>query len=848
MSTKDTGKDNVVVIDDPLVAILTYPELLDRREYLVHRLAQLEIPAPGKGGGAGQQKQLHHHAKKTKGGRGKNETLTELSTTIPYKDKTDTHSDYLLKEMRWLSADFGAERKRHDMMRRKVCASIRAHFASLTKKRAKKLVDAELRRRKLASRIGRECVRSWWAKLDKIVTYKQKISLEKSRREAMNSQLVRLVRQTEMYSRSFLDGGREGGGSSSGAEDDEGDDPEGGHRHRRRRDRSYSIEQALAATGSRLSRRKAKGAVRDYARLLAASTPNATTDDDSASAVHSSTLYGESTEDSGSDASYAPSMSDGDDETTLREAEEEEQAAEALGRSSASHESRAREVKKLLEEESMDIDLVLERLKAEAGLHDDDKNSDSGGGDQDGSDRREFRPRGAASGAAKRVKFASAIQELSGDSPSGASPDATGSESCPFLPAPLPLPRGREADPGEDADDDGDASEVEDYLGVDEDAAAEEGEEEDDDDGEFTTDEQHLVGDDETTIALEESLPQEMSAAEEIRMLQAEGEMSIEELRARYAGALASDEGVGSKRLEIESTGEETNDWDMDVESEASEPAASAICTRSAGRSLTALLFRPGSSNEDGDDGSGDADDYEPEENDVDDETTMEAEERLGREMSYENEIAALQREGEMPIDELRAMYSRVNEAMDVEEEGSKDGEVNESSRHESAPGVQMRSFFDDANDQENDDDYVPGVEEKDDETTIAAEERLGREMTVEEEIALLQQEGIEPLEVLRERYLSLKRKRDEEDGALQSESDVESNAEESQGAASDAGRAALDALEASAMRARNTRASRPFLLAPWVRLREYQQVGLNWLVRTARFLERIHFQLGSHR
>ena len=42
-----------------------------------------------------------------------------------------------------------------------------------------------------------------------------------------------------------------------------------------------------------------------------------------------------------------------------------------------------------------------------------------------------------------------------------------------------------------------------------------------------------------------------------------------------------------------------------------------------------------------------------------------------------------------------------------------------------------------------------------------------------------------------------------------------------------------LEALEESEAKARQTVVSRPFLLAPWVKLREYQQIGLNWLVST---------------
>jgi SNF2 family DNA or RNA helicase len=47
----------------------------------------------------------------------------------------------------------------------------------------------------------------------------------------------------------------------------------------------------------------------------------------------------------------------------------------------------------------------------------------------------------------------------------------------------------------------------------------------------------------------------------------------------------------------------------------------------------------------------------------------------------------------------------------------------------------------------------------------------------------------------------------------------------------SDAGKVALERLERSSELARQTLASRPFLLAPWLKMREYQQTGLNWLV-----------------
>ena len=46
-----------------------------------------------------------------------------------------------------------------------------------------------------------------------------------------------------------------------------------------------------------------------------------------------------------------------------------------------------------------------------------------------------------------------------------------------------------------------------------------------------------------------------------------------------------------------------------------------------------------------------------------------------------------------------------------------------------------------------------------------------------------------------------------------------------------DEGISALESLNASETRARETMITRPFLLSGWVKLRAYQQIGLNWLV-----------------
>ena len=53
----------------------------------------------------------------------------------------------------------------------------------------------------------------------------------------------------------------------------------------------------------------------------------------------------------------------------------------------------------------------------------------------------------------------------------------------------------------------------------------------------------------------------------------------------------------------------------------------------------------------------------------MDNETTIELEERLGCDMFYQDKINLLKREGEMTIDKLRAMYADMDES---EEEDNK--------------------------------------------------------------------------------------------------------------------------------------------------------------------------------
>ena len=238
--------------------------------------------------------------------------------------------------------------------------------------------------------------------------------------------------------------------------------------------------------------------------------------------------------------------------------------------------------------------------------------------------------------------------------------------------------------------------------------------------------------------------------------------------------------------------------------------------------------------------------------------------------MSYEDELEMLKREGEMSVEELRAVYANLEDPGNEEDEMDTD-EIG--SEHESDPQVSAAAeLLGNADAIEGDEEDFQPTEgaDLDDETTIEAEEKLGREMSYEDEIALLQKEGEMSIEELRAMYAAMdgganKHDRAEKEDAMPEaktvskstrvkdtlSEEIKEKKRKTDDAASDSdstherenkrqrpepshesdAEAALAALEASAEKARSTLASRPFLLSKWVKLREYQQIGLNWLV-----------------
>jgi E1A-binding protein p400 len=252
-------------------------------------------------------------------------------------------------------------------------------------------------------------------------------------------------------------------------------------------------------------------------------------------------------------------------------------------------------------------------------------------------------------------------------------------------------------------------------------------------------------------------------------------------------------------------------------------------------------------------------------EEEQDDETTLLEEERLaalqGQQAQDEaEELALLKSEAEMSIEELRAKYANMPTYSD-EEESEEDGDMDGASTMPSSkapdPDGGSEAEGSDRSDQDEDFEFE---EEQDDETTLLEEERLaalqGQQAQDEaEELALLKSEAEMSVEELRAKYANMPTYSDEEEGEDEEvddddgsamevvedspedvhEMDVEEvnpqakfpRAEKSGSSVDDA----LNRLEAADLAARSIQVERPYVLSKKMTLREYQHVGLNWLV-----------------
>ncbi|KAL3811882.1 hypothetical protein ACHAXA_005548 [Cyclostephanos tholiformis] len=756
------------------------------------------------------------------------------STSLP---RVDVHWDYALKEMAWLSADFRSERKRQIAQARRLSNAILQHHATLSARRMRERAAFEAKVRRLAGRMARMVRDGYWKKMERVVEYKQRLEGEERRRKEMDGRLVFLVRQTERYGESLRNDERdEGRGIGDGG-------------------RKITIEEALSSgTGSRARCRSMSGSSRvDYTRM----DRDVAYDDESTSFFY----YGKgdggndqqrrrglgidaannnkfvAVEDSDDDGSYA--LPEEDEMAIEAQIEEMEYSALLLEfEEEYKREDIDAEVRMLLEERDVDVEDLILRL-IEEGREDEAEEGGEGGGGAASSTRAE--DVGKDEEVAGIIHDAMDLDEECDDD-SGAN-EIERKKSVRFVPiddemTPVPA-KGEYAFHGDDEADDKDIDDEEDETGELSDAVGCQAKSVigllDDDDHE-EKDEFHLERDeldDETTIEVEERLGRDMSYHDEIELLKREGEMSIEELRAMYAN--------------IEEGGDEDNNEDEDALSEGD----SSVENDEDLSKVSALALLDEDDHEE-------KDEFHLERDELDDETTIEVEERLGRDMSYHDEIELLKREGEMSIEELRAMYPNIEEGEDEDnnedEEALSEGDSSVGN-DEDLSKVSALALLDEDDHEEKDEFHLEG-DELDDETTIEVEERLGRDMSYEDEIELLKREGEMSVEELRAMYANMNKQSNDDEiseveydeltectetlvdesskrkHSLIEESTVHDGAHSKKSKMEgDEGISALASLAASDTKARETMLTRPFLLASWVKLRAYQHVGLNWLV-----------------
>lgn len=863
-STRRKGNDGVI----GKIA----PELTNRVVAIQRRLSELSVPTGIKASNIAGQTQ-------------RTNTAPESTIKIPYVEKADTHFDYLLKEMQWLAADFIAERKRHQAARRKISAGVLSHSQLAEKRHQKEIEAAALKQRKLASKIARR-VRHWWAGPDRILIYQQKMAIHQERCQAMNQQLVKLLQLTERYTKSLTAQNSDGTGTSQ-------------------------IERALAS-----SSRRAR-IVQDYSHLKLRGGDES--------------LYGADTTDDDSGSSYCPTDTASDDETTLNEAEMEERQLRGLeGPFVADPE----ELLLLRQEAALPVEEVIERWKDETcksaesiiassmgiqqqkrkhdttqhsqeinvfneedgqkrkrlvrfaklnkdsvGGHGDLNNSfedeSRGEGDNDDDDDDEFEPVGEMMDDETTMEAEEKLKQEMSYAEELAILEKENEMSVDELRKLYSLDSN--VDMHDRFQDEGD-------TGSSEEARSNDGDEDDDSNAAADDEEEEEfepcgdIVDDETTIEAEEKLQRNMSHAEELALLRKENEMSLEELRKLYAVDTSAN---------VRNQSQDEGDSD-DGFHDGSNIGESGSCN-----------------DDDDEDRNSDDAEFEPTEDTIDDERTMEAEEKMKREMTYAEELAILKKESEMSVDELKKLYALANcpemefrnsdkvESMNdsIEPKGNNDRDISmdkvvsltmnnitggkytqcitealtdtnnikgdetvgrtvSAGEHKNVSDI-GNSQLDDikqANDSDiNANDELERVKlrtsltgnpeasktceskvqegihrSNNDQNDVYMDEVMANEIIEAGDVEKLIKSGeVDNQPVTR----GLKR-------ALISQGETAKRQRHGTDTlVADTGHDACNSLEGSAEVAKKTIASRPFMLSPLVKLREYQQIGLNWLV-----------------
>ncbi|KAL2612977.1 hypothetical protein R1flu_024669 [Riccia fluitans] len=129
--------------------------------------------------------------------------ILETSRKVPSKGKEParckTHWDFVLEEMTWLAKDFERERKWKLSQAKKVASRVSRSKLDVEAKGLRRQREEEQKIRRVASNIAKD-VKKFWMKVEKLVMYKHQLELEERRKKALDKHLDFLLGQTERYS------------------------------------------------------------------------------------------------------------------------------------------------------------------------------------------------------------------------------------------------------------------------------------------------------------------------------------------------------------------------------------------------------------------------------------------------------------------------------------------------------------------------------------------------------------------------------------------------------------------------------------------------------------------------
>ena len=120
----------------------------------------------------------------------------------PKRDKC--HWDYLLEEMQWLAKDVNKERKWKLAQAKKWSKAVVRSNLDVESRKRKRIKDAELERKKTAAWIAKQVSR-FWIQVEKLVLFKHQVSYEQQKKKALYVRLEALLGQTETYTRDMAE-------------------------------------------------------------------------------------------------------------------------------------------------------------------------------------------------------------------------------------------------------------------------------------------------------------------------------------------------------------------------------------------------------------------------------------------------------------------------------------------------------------------------------------------------------------------------------------------------------------------------------------------------------------------